>query len=68
MVQAAVAAHNVASEVVQFCHLWSGTASLRNPSMLGRAVRDMMAATQHLLVDQKMLVDAAPAIIASWQG
>ncbi len=67
MVQAAVAAHNVASEIVQFCHLWSGSASLRNPSRLGRAVRDMMAATQHLLVDQKMLVDCAPAIIASWR-
>jgi alkylation response protein AidB-like acyl-CoA dehydrogenase len=68
MVQAAVAAHNLASEVVQFCHLWSGTASLRNPSPLGRAVRDVMAATQHLLVDQKMLVDCAPAIIGSWRG
>ena len=68
MVQAAVTTHNVASEVVQFCHLWSGTASLRNPSMLGRAVRDLMAATQHLLVDQKTLVDCAPAIIGSWRG
>lgn len=68
MVQAAVAAHNIASEVVHFAHLWSGTASLRNPSPLGRAVRDLMAATQHLLVDQKMLVDSAPPIIASWRG
>lgn len=68
MVQAAVAAHNVASEVVHFCHLWSGTAALRNPSMLGRAARDLMAATQHLLVDQKMLADSAPPIIASWRG
>ena len=68
MIQSAVVLHNVASEIIQFCHLWSGTASLRNPSMLGRTVRDMMAATQHLLVDQKMLVDVAPTIIASWSS
>ncbi len=67
MVQATVFAHNVATEVVQFCHLWAGTASLRNPSALGRALRDLMAATQHFLVDQKMLVDQAPAILASWR-
>jgi alkylation response protein AidB-like acyl-CoA dehydrogenase len=68
MVQAAVAAHNTATEVVQFCHLWAGTASLRNPSTLGRTLRDLMAATQHFLVDQKMLVDSAPPILASWRG
>ncbi len=68
MVQATVFAHNVATGVVQFCHLWAGTGSLRNPSALGRALRDLMAATQHFLVDQKMLVDSAPPILASWRG
>lgn len=67
MVQATVFAHNVATGVVQFCHLWAGTGSLRNPSALGRALRDLMAATQHFLVDQKMLVDSAPAIVGSWR-
>jgi len=65
--QASTMAHNIASDVIHFCHLWGGTAAFRNPSALGRCTRDISVATQHLLLDQKTLVDAAPAIIDSYK-
>jgi alkylation response protein AidB-like acyl-CoA dehydrogenase len=64
--QAATWVHNVASEVVGFCHLWAGSDSVRHPSPLGRCTRDMNVATQHVFVDQATLVDAAPALLEHW--
>jgi alkylation response protein AidB-like acyl-CoA dehydrogenase len=66
--QAATWAHFVATDIVNFCRLWGGTQAFRNPSALGRVVRDVGVATQHALVDPKTLVDAAGAILRSWQG
>jgi alkylation response protein AidB-like acyl-CoA dehydrogenase len=64
--QAVTWVHGRGSEIVEFCHLWSGSAALRNPSALGRCTRDMHGATQHIFVDQQTLVDAAPALLESW--
>lgn len=64
--QAATWVHNVASEVVGFCHLWAGSNAIRHPSPLGRCTRDMNVATQHVFVDQATLVDAAPVLLERW--
>jgi alkylation response protein AidB-like acyl-CoA dehydrogenase len=64
--QATTWAHNVASEVVGFCHLWAGSDAIRHPSPLGRCTRDMSVATQHVFVDQGSLIDAAPALLERW--
>ena len=66
MKQASTWAHYVGTGVVDFCRLWGGTQSFRNPSALGRVVRDMGVATQHVLVDPKTLVDAAAPLAAEW--
>jgi alkylation response protein AidB-like acyl-CoA dehydrogenase len=58
--------HKVAADVVRFCHMWGGSESVRNPTALGRCMRDMYVATQHIYVDPKTVWDAAPAIIDRW--
>ncbi|MDB5687381.1 MAG: hsaA, partial [Rhizorhabdus sp.] len=61
--QAVVYIHNVASDVVRFCHVQGGSDALRNPSVLGRCMRDMHTATQHVFVDPTHLMNVAGAII-----
>ncbi|MDT0202735.1 acyl-CoA dehydrogenase family protein [Nocardioides sp. AE5] len=56
----------VAAEVTGFAHRWGGSQSFRNPTALGRATRDAMIATQHLLVDPMTMVDAAGPIMAEY--
>jgi alkylation response protein AidB-like acyl-CoA dehydrogenase len=56
----------VAGEIVQFAHRWAGSQAIRNPSALGRCSRDIAVATQHMLVDQISLVEAAKAIVPGY--
>ena len=63
MRQAVVYVHNIASDVVRFCHVQGGSDALRNPSVLGRCMRDMHAATQHVFVDTTYLVDVAGSVL-----
>ncbi|MCH5677562.1 acyl-CoA dehydrogenase family protein [Streptomyces gilvus] len=63
MRQAAVWAHRVVDDVVGFARLWGGTQAFRNPSVLGRVVRDAAVLTQHLHVDNIWLVDVAPQLL-----
>ncbi|GAA4641207.1 acyl-CoA dehydrogenase family protein [Gordonia humi] len=65
--QAATWAQEVAGDVVMFAHRWAGSATVRQPSALGRCVRDAAVATQHALVDRMTLVDAAPAIMPAYR-
>lgn len=65
--QAATWTHHVAHRVVSFAHLWSGTQSFRNPSFMGRATRDASVLTQHLLIDNITMIDAAPALLDAWK-
>lgn len=65
MRQVLIYAHNVASDVVRFCHVQGGSDSLRNPSVLGRCMRDVHAATQHVFVDTAHLIGAAGPILAT---
>jgi alkylation response protein AidB-like acyl-CoA dehydrogenase len=65
--QATTHLHTVATEVVMFASLWGGTQTIRNPSYLGRAVRDMVVARNHALIDVVSLDNAAESIIDSWR-
>lgn len=65
MRQAAVWVHRVVDDVVSFARLWGGTQAFRNPSVLGRVVRDANVLTQHLHVDNIWLVDVAPQLVES---
>lgn len=58
--------HEVASGIVAFAHRWGGSKSIGSTSELGRYSRDMQVATQHLLVDPKMLVDAAAVLLTTY--
>jgi alkylation response protein AidB-like acyl-CoA dehydrogenase len=55
--------HEVTDEIVGFAHRWSGSQSIGRTATLGRYVRDMQVATQHLLVDPKWLADAAADLL-----
>jgi alkylation response protein AidB-like acyl-CoA dehydrogenase len=65
--QATTHLHTVATEVIMFASLWGGTQTIRNPSYLGRAVRDMVVARNHALIDIVTLDNAADSIIDSWK-
>ena len=68
MRQATTWVQEVTGEVVMFAHRWAGSATVRNPSALGRCVRDAAVATQHVLIDRMTLVEAAPAILPGYQN
>lgn len=59
--------HKVAADVVRFCYTMAGSESLRNPSDLGRVMRDMSAATQHIFVDTIAMQDIAVPILDEWK-
>ena len=60
--------HRVAADVVRFCYEASGSDGLRNPSALGRCMRDMYAATQHIFVDTNAMVDVVVPILQQWRA
>jgi alkylation response protein AidB-like acyl-CoA dehydrogenase len=64
--QAVTWAHSAAREVVMFAFAAGASASLRNPSVIGRCLRDVTVAAQHIIVDPSTLVDAAPVTIDHW--
>jgi alkylation response protein AidB-like acyl-CoA dehydrogenase len=68
MRQAATRGHTVAKEVVQFAFSAGASGSLRNPSVLGRLLRDVSVAAQHIIVDPSSMTEAAPEVIAYWAG
>ena len=59
--------HKVAADVVRFCYTMGGSDSLRNPSDLGRCMRDVSAATQHIFVDTIAMQDVAVPILDDWK-
>jgi alkylation response protein AidB-like acyl-CoA dehydrogenase len=60
--------HRVAADVVRFCYVQGGSDALRNPSPLGRCMRDMYGATQHVFVDTNAMIDVATPILAEWKA
>jgi len=65
--QAVTYCTKVAAEIVHWCYTWSGSNGLRNPSPLGRCLRDISAATQHMFVDPNSMVSVAPDLLADWK-
>jgi alkylation response protein AidB-like acyl-CoA dehydrogenase len=68
MRQAVTYATDVADDVVHFAYRWSGSDGLRDDHPLGRYLRDMSAATQHMFVDPNSLVDAGRVLMDEWAG
>lgn len=64
--QAVTWGHQAAKEVVLFSFGAGASSSLRNPSVLGRCLRDITVAAQHIIVDPQSMVEAAPDVIARW--
>lgn len=62
--QAAVWATKVVDDVIAFARVWGATQAFRNPSTLGRVVRDAYVTTQHLHMDNIWLVDAGKSVYA----
>ncbi|MBM7369000.1 acyl-CoA dehydrogenase family protein [Gordonia hydrophobica] len=67
MRQTATWAQEVAGDVVMFAHRWAGSATVRNPSALGRCVRDAAVATQHALIDRMTIAEAAADILPAYR-
>jgi alkylation response protein AidB-like acyl-CoA dehydrogenase len=55
--------HDVAYEAIEFAYNWGGTSVIRGSHPLGRAMRDIHAARQHVICDRQRWVDAAPTIM-----
>jgi alkylation response protein AidB-like acyl-CoA dehydrogenase len=66
--QATTWAHRIAGDVVRFCHYWSASEGIRASAPLGRCLRDVYVATQHVFVDPVTLVDAAGPLIEAWSA
>ncbi|MGD9990410.1 acyl-CoA dehydrogenase family protein [Pseudonocardia sp.] len=64
--QAATWVQKVAQDVVTWAYNWGGSASIRNPSVLGRCLRDISVGAQHMLVEPMTLVEASAPIIAGY--
>ena len=64
--QACSLSHKMAVEVDRFCHQWGASESFRNPTALGRCMRDLAVATQHVIADESAWSDCAGPIYESW--
>ena len=64
--QATTYVTTVAVDVVRFAYAWGGSAVIRTPGALARALRDVETASQHIYVDPNTYVMAAPSILEAW--
>ncbi|OUS83983.1 acyl-CoA dehydrogenase family protein [Rhodococcus sp. NCIMB 12038] len=67
MQHSATHAHHALEQVISFARIWAASQAFRNPSALGRAVRDANVVTQHLLIDNITAVDAGKSLVRMWQ-
>jgi alkylation response protein AidB-like acyl-CoA dehydrogenase len=65
--QIAAIIHRIGMEAVEFAYFWGGSAGLRQPSSLGRAMLDMHALNNHLLVDATNFTDPALALMGTYR-
>jgi len=68
MMQAAIWGHEIGSEIARFCHVWAGSGAIYGNSALGRCMRDMHTATQHIIIDRLQYGPVARALIPQWGG
>jgi len=66
--QAATISVMVGAEICEFAYRWSGSVGLRNPHPLGRLLRDMLAQTQHTLIDYNSLVATGPELLGAYRS
>jgi alkylation response protein AidB-like acyl-CoA dehydrogenase len=64
--QVATWVQRVAQDIVTWAYNWGGSSSIRNPSVLGRCLRDISVGAQHLLVEPMTLVEASGPILAGY--
>ncbi len=64
--QAVTWVQGVALDVVTWAYNWGGSVSIRNPSVLGRCLRDISVGATHMLVEPMTLVEAAGPILAEY--
>ena len=60
---AATYATHVATDAARFAYHWAGSAGLR-PGIIQRCLRDMLAGSQHIYVDNNTLTGYAAALVA----
>jgi alkylation response protein AidB-like acyl-CoA dehydrogenase len=60
---AATYATRVATDAARFAYAWAGSAGLR-PGIIQRCLRDLLAASQHIYVDNNTLTGYAQALLA----
>lgn len=60
--------HQLTTQIVHFAYSWAGQQAFRNPSALGRCMRDALVAQQHVYVDPITLVDAGTELIKQWSA
>ena len=65
--QIAAVIHRVGMDAIEFAYFWGGSASLRQPTVLGRAMLDMHALNNHLLVDATNFTDPAVALMGEYR-
>lgn len=65
--QATTLATEAAHRTVEFAYRWAGSVAMAMTHPLNRCLRDILGAVQHISVDQSSLVDAAPALMASYR-
>jgi alkylation response protein AidB-like acyl-CoA dehydrogenase len=56
----------IARDIVTFAFSWGGSGAFRNPSALGRCLRDISTGANHVLVEPMTLVDAADQILPTY--
>ncbi|MTD56539.1 acyl-CoA dehydrogenase family protein [Amycolatopsis pithecellobii] len=56
----------VARDIVNWAFNWGGSASIRNPSVLGRCLRDISVGATHMMVEPMTMVEAAGPILATY--
>jgi alkylation response protein AidB-like acyl-CoA dehydrogenase len=66
--QVAAFVQRTGTSVASACFQWAGQSALRNPSLLGRCLRDMLAAGQHVFVDPIHLVTRATSLLPEWRN
>ncbi|RYE50527.1 MAG: oxidoreductase [Hyphomicrobiales bacterium] len=66
-IQIALHTHRVTKDIVSSCYEWSGSAGFRNPSVIGRCMRDALVACNHIVNDPIGMQGATSPIIKSWQ-
>ena len=64
---AATYATHVATDASRFAYHWAGSAGLR-PGIIQRCLRDMLAGSQHIYVDNNTLTGYAAALVADRAG